>query len=314
MRSKIHWCVLLLSVAAFAVRAEELSPSVWLDRLAQSMGELNYRGVLSYERGDHLESLRVTHGVIDGEVFERLEHLDGERREVIRRGKQLFCIQVGRHFDLLLHPHRLRSGLTGLEPYYDIRVGGEGRVAGRSSVEITIVPRDAYRFGYRLALDRDTGFLLRLESLAADGSMLERLQFVEVEIATALKPEWLRGIDLVAPQKLSEPFPIERVVEESQMPWQPQWLPPGFTLALAPHRANEDVLTYSDGLAVLSIFIAPGVNDTDLGPGRARQGATVAFTRSTRFADAPIDVTVVGEVPVATAQRVADSVGWRGIH
>ena len=183
MRSKIRWCVLLLSTAALAVHAEEVSPNIWLDRLAQSMGELNYRGVLSYERGDHLESLRVTHGVIDGEVFERLEHLDGAPREVIRRGKQLFCIQVGQHFNLLLHPHRLRSGLASIESYYDIQAGGESRVAGHPSIEITIKPRDDYRFGYRLALDRETGFLLRLESLGADGRTLERLQFVDVEIA-----------------------------------------------------------------------------------------------------------------------------------
>jgi sigma-E factor negative regulatory protein RseB len=270
------------------------------------MDELNYRGVLSYERGGHLESLRVTHGVIDGEVFERLEHLDGEHREVIRRGKQLLCIQVDQRFSLLLHKHLLKAGLAGLDPYYDIQIGGESRVAGRRSIEVSIKPRDAYRFGYRLALDRETGFLLRSESLAADGRTLERLQFVDVEIAKQFKSAWLDGA------AVTEPLSVERIIEESQMPWQPQWLPPGFTLAMAPHRPSEDVLTYSDGLAVLSIFIAPAATQTVARPGRASQGATVAFTRPAHFDGAPFNVTVVGEVPAATAQRVADSVSWRG--
>jgi sigma-E factor negative regulatory protein RseB len=277
------------------------------------MSELNYRGVLSYERGDHLESLRVTHAVIDGEAFERLEHLDGEHREVIRRGKQLLCIQLGQHLNLLLHKQVLKPGLTGLDPYYDVQTEGEGRVAGRRSIDISIAPRDAYRLGYRLALDRDTGLLLRAESLDANGRILERLQFVDVEIAKVVKPEWLRGADLAAAQKPADPRTIERVTEEAQMPWRPEWLPPGFVLALAPQRPSDDVLTYSDGLAVLSIFLAPGSEDMPEGAGRAVQGATIAVTRLTHVGGAPLSVTVIGEVPLATAQRVADSVAWHSV-
>lgn len=310
MRSSARWCVLILLATALAARADDGSASHWLERLAHSMSELNYRGVLSYERGDHLESLRVTHAVIDGEAFERLEHLDGEHREVIRRGEQLLCIQLGQHLNTLLHKPVLKTGLTGLDPYYDVQTGSAGRVAGRPSIDISIKPRDAYRFGYRLALDRDTGLLLRSEALDADGRIMERLQFVDVEIAKTLKPEWLRGADLSAAPKSSETHNIERVIEETQMPWRPQWLPPGFVLALAPHRPSDDVLTYSDGLAVLSIFVAPGAANMPAGAGRAKQGATIAFTRQASFGGAVFSITAIGEVPLATAQRVAESVAW----
>ncbi len=284
--------------------------AVWLDRLAH-MDELNYRGVLMYTRGEHQESLRVTHGNYNGELYDRLEHLDGERREVIRHGEQLTCIQLGQRLDRLFHRHLLKAGLAGLDPYYAISVGDESRIAGRRAIALNIKPRDEFRFGYRLALDYDTGLLLRSESLDQLGHVLERLQFVDVEIGEPLKKEWLGDAVAAATKTAPDPMPIERVVEEGQMSWRPQWLPPGFSLALAPHRPGDDALTYSDGLAVLSVFVEAAAKEPlPRGEGRAMQGATVAYTRPVRIGATPHLVVVVGEVPPETARRVADSVTW----
>lgn len=298
---------LLAGVAAVKADTTAATPEVWLSRLAHSMSELNYRGVMSYARGNHLESLRITHGTFNGEQYERLEHLDGERREVIRHGAQLTCIQLGQRLDLLFHKHLLKEGLAGLDPYYDIQLGAEERIAGRRAIGIHIKPHDEFRFGYNLALDHDTGLLLRLESFDATGLVLERLQFVEVEIGQPLKREWLGDIPTGA-AKAPDPAPIDRVVEEAQMAWRPQWLPPGFVLSVAPHRPSEEMLTYSDGLAVLSVFVEPANAPLPSGEGNAAQGATVAYTRPTSFSGRPYLITVLGEVPAATARRVANSV------
>ena len=95
------------------------------------------------------------------------------------------------------------------------------------------------------------------------------------------------------------------------MPWRPQWLPEGFVLLVAPRRPSDDVLTYSDGLAVLSVFVAASESQS-AETGRAAQGATVAVTRSMQLGGKSVVVTVVGEVPPATASRVVDSVVWDG--
>lgn len=283
--------------------------AAWLNRLAH-MDELNYRGVLTYTRGDHQESLRVTHGIYNGELYERLEHLDGKNREVLRHGDQLTCIQLGQRLDRLFHRHLLKAELANLDPYYVISVGGEDRVAGHRTITLKIKPRDDYRFGYRLALDYETGLLLRSESLNHLGHVLERLQFVDVQIGEPLKKEWLGDILATTGKSTPDPMPIERVVEEGQMPWRPQWLPPGFSLALAPHRSSEDALTYSDGLAVLSVFVESAKEPLPLGGGSATQGATVAYTRPVQIGTTPHLVVIVGEVPAETAKRVANSVTW----
>jgi sigma-E factor negative regulatory protein RseB len=245
-------------------------------------------------------------------LYERLEHLDGARREVIRHGEQLTCIQLGQRLDRLLHRHLLKAGLANLASNYAIEVGDETRIAGRRAVALNIKPRDEFRYGYRLALDYDTGLLLRFESVNHVGHVLERFQFADVEIGEPIKPEWL-GDALDAPGKAAaNPVPIERVVEEEQMAWKPQWLPRGFSLALAPHRPADDALTYSDGLAVLSVFVEPAKEPLPEGEGSAMQGATVAYTRPLQLAGKPLLILVVGEVPVETAKRVADSVMWSG--
>lgn len=306
-------CLAAVCAQAAAPASDQAAVAAWLDRLAHN-SELSYRGVLSYTRADHLESLRITHGTFNGEKFERLEHLDGDQREVIRHGQQLTCIQLGEHFNRLFQRRPSQTGAARIDPHYAVALGDEERVAGRRAITLNIAPLDAFRYGYRLALDYDTGLLLRMETLSGKGEMLERLQFVEVEIGQPLKKEWL-GDRLALRGGSADPGSVERVVEEVQMPWRPQWLPPGFVLSVAPRRPSDDVLTYSDGLGVLSVFVAPAPEPPQsAATGRAVQGATVAVTRSMQFAGKPVVVTVVGEVPPATAARVVDSVVWGGYN
>lgn len=319
MRFGFHHLRRLLSaflcLVPLLAHADAAQTDLWLNRMARSMSDMNYRGVLSYARDTHLESLRVTHGTVKGEEFARLEHLDGQHREVIRRGKQLTCVQLEQRYNSLFHRHLLKDDPAELDAYYDVQFAGEDRIADRRAIVLTIKPRDGFRYGYRLALDHDTALLLGFESLDENGRVLERLQFVEVEIGQPLKKEWLGdsgATDARADDLAADEAGIERVVEEVQMPWHPQWLPPGFVLSVAPRRPNENVLTYSDGLAVMSVFVESAKVALPATAGKAKQGATVAYTRSAQFGDSPYAVTVVGEVPPATASRVAESVVWDG--
>ena len=124
-----------------------------------------------------MESLRISHAVIDGEEFERLEYMDGDRREIIRRGHNLSCVHPGSQ--LLRFYHQQKNlplsplDREGIAEYYQFNVSGTGRVAGRSVVNLEINPKDTHRFGYRLSLDKDSGLLLRTELLGPQGKVLE---------------------------------------------------------------------------------------------------------------------------------------------
>ncbi|MCY1381442.1 Sigma factor AlgU regulatory protein MucB [compost metagenome] len=77
--------------------------------------------------------------------------------------------------------------------------------------------------------------------------------------------------------------------------------------------SNEQVasLVYFDGLARFSVFVEPlrGVMVEDA---RSQLGPTAAVSRRLATADGDVMVTVVGEIPLGTAERIALSI--RGIE
>jgi sigma-E factor negative regulatory protein RseB len=69
-------------------------------------------------------------------------------------------------------------------------------------------------------------------------------------------------------------------------------------------------LVYSDGLAAVSVFIEPLDGRRDVRTGLASVGAIHIYTREV----ANHMVTVVGEAPALSVQRIADAVEYRRPH
>ena len=298
--------LLIALTTAVSALADDAEARQWLARLGDSGEGIAYRGVLIYQSGDHSEALRVTHGALDGRPYDYLEHLDGNRREVIRSGSSVTRVLPGQRLTRLLH-NQQRSGGDAIESHYALQLQGEGRVAGRPVMLLEAMPRDGFRFGYRIAFDRAAGLPLRYEQFDADGHVLERFQFAEIDFSDKLLPQWQP-----APVEANAAAVASTSADDVPAPagWQPRWLPPGFVAVVATDGDSDDSQTYSDGLAMLSIFVAESDQMLDSGGGHARHGATVAHTAPLRLGERHFVVTVIGEVPEITAQRVADSVAW----
>jgi sigma-E factor negative regulatory protein RseB len=181
------------------------------------------------------------------------------------------------------------------------------------------MPRDGDRFGYRLWLDKETRLLLKSELVDGDGNALEIFQFSSIVIGedvdpTALEPSSARDQAKVSNFTLDSQ-PSVPVAEESR--WRAGWLPDGFTLSSTHTRRTmgEDKLVntmmFSDGLAAFSVFIEdmPPAGAADM---VSRNGATVAVTHLTEGPEAdPHLITLVGELPTGTAERIAQSIRYR---
>jgi sigma-E factor negative regulatory protein RseB len=74
-----------------------------------------------------------------------------------------------------------------------------------------------------------------------------------------------------------------------------------------PSAASER-RTYTDGLAVFSVFLEVLSEDIRPGEGVVRTGGTTSYTRGMHMSGRPVLVTVIGEVPLNTARMVADSI------
>jgi sigma-E factor negative regulatory protein RseB len=283
-----------------------------------SSRELNYQGTISFQRGSLMESLRISHAVRDGEEFERLEYMDGDNREIIRRGDNLSYIYRGDQFIRFYQQNNNVQSKSldqrDVSEYYQFKVSGNDRVAGRLVVNVEISPKDTHRFGYRLSLDKDTGLLMRTELLGLQGKLLERFQFVEVTIGKEIPEAYFIDAEHSYDTHHGEPeLDSAQPFVISGKSWRVGWLPGGFTSVVANFESAkaDDMVTFTDGLSVFSVFIEREPNAAvlnSMSEGIAHQGATTAFTKPLLLAGHPHRVTVVGEIPAQTAQKIAQSI------
>ena len=291
------------------------SASEWLAHMAKSVRELNYRGKSILMNGDQMSTVEVIHGVFDGEPWERVIHLSGEPAEILRRGKQVSCLHPDAltTFETYSHtasitPFAFHSERFAVPKYYRLSKSGTGRVAGRETYRVDVVPKDSARFGYQFWLDAASGLLLKSVIVNEKGRGLEMFEFVDIQVDVeidkqAFKPgKGLRWVD--------KPKSPQQGVA-SELPWQLDWLPAGFTLAKNEMRmvggVKASTKVYSDGLAAFSVFLEPVPKQAQT-EGTRTHGATTALSRRLAQPQQDYLVTVVGEIPMATAMQVAMAV------
>lgn len=278
---------------------EQDSVEYWLGRLADAVSGLEYSGLVTFEHQGLLETLQVFHAVRDGEQVERVRYLSGEPRELISHGSASAC-------DRAVSPFGRASQWSGVDgqgtgSYHFVLRGGE-RIADRETVVIEARPRDQHRLGVFLNLDRQTGLPLKSMLVGAQGKVLERYQFVQLDLSP------ISDSDLQPSSPDARRIDNRHACEAAQTRWQLSWLPDGYEKVAVRTLADGDMLVFSDGLSVFTVFVQR------LGPeleykGRAIRGATVAYMDRVEVDGTYFTVTVVGEIPDATAQRVARSVG-----
>ena len=309
---------LLLGVAAPLAQAAD--PQALLMRIQQAAGSLDYDGTFVFQRGDQLESLRIVHKASGGVLRERLVSLNGAPREILRTGSEVRCYLPDENAAQIEHrradnrnfPALLPDSLSVLKKNYRVGNGASGRVAGRSAQSVTITPRDAYRYGYHLWADKATGLLLKAGLIDAQGKVIEQYMFTQVSIGKAIPESELAPQHLskavVAPRRADEP---EESPVASSSRWQAAQLPAGYALErrmqrkLSARQQPVEHLVYSDGLAVVSVFIEP-VDRTTRGAlsGLTHMGAVHAFGKVTDGHQ----ITVLGEAPAMTVDMIGASV------
>ena len=292
----------------------------WLDKMSRSVHEVSYHGVVTFQRGgDDMQVMQVSHSVADGTSSESLTQLTGQGAKVVRAEHPLDCVHPGHK--LLRVGEEIKAGNCGVAEHYRFSVSDGERVAGRKAVRILVAPGDMYRYGYVLELDQRTGLLLKTATIGRGNKVLEKFQFADLSYK-GRNPEGAE-VNLVheashpMPSKLSLGAAPKAVHEPAVGPgtrtlkhgWSARWLPRGFT-ATDSQPMNAGRKTFTDGLAVFSVFLEELDREIRPGEGVVNEGSTTSYSRGMDLSGDPVLVTVVGEVPVNTARMVADSVNW----
>ena len=327
------FCIAWLCLAStFAVAAE--SPQGWLERMAAANQKYNYQGTLVHMCDGKMDIVHIVHRVDSGQVTERMTADAAGGRQIIRNGDEVMCIlpdqrkvTVERH-DPSSSP--ISSQIANFPGFanislslYDISMLSPDRVADRDTVTLAIKPVDAHRYGYRLWLDQQTALPLKFELINDMGQGIEQGMFTQIEFQDSISVqdveptiatdgyEWQRSSVTSGGNRSDTSDPASGGPVQSK--WRAAKLPPGFELTFAQSQLADNAsspmeqLVYSDGLATISVFIEPNIDESSAVEGVSQIAATNAFTT---YRDGYL-ITAMGGVPLGTARMVALSVSIR---
>ena len=287
----------LVALSAGAAQADQALE--WLNRAALAAKQQNYSGVYVYHHGEHVEVQRVLHRTDATGEREKVEVMDGTPRQFLRVNSDVYCylpdgkhVRLERNTSRRFFPALLPAQPAALLEYYDAKLGGTERVAGRVCQVVTLEPRDGYRYAYNLWLDKITGLPLKSRVINNNGGVVSMFVFSEIQIGKAPDAALFRN-DLAGKRvtNASSDTPVE-------VAWNVK-PPPGYervqaALRSLPGKKSPVVhLVYSDGLSVLSMFLEPVDPQVDGLRGLSAEGAIGIYARE---ADGHT-VTTLGEVP-----------------
>jgi sigma-E factor negative regulatory protein RseB len=311
----------MVPVAASAQDGKRPAPQrtdlQWVQAMQSAALRVNYSGTVVYEAGGDMRTSRITHLFDGAHSHERVQTLDGKPREYIRlrtdSSDEVQCL-IPESRRVVIEHRAVDAPFTGASPEailarYELRPGGMERVAGVECYVLSLEPRDALRYGYRLCVDPATGLLLKSQTLNERREVLEQVAFTDVRIGerpdrARLKPAWP-----------TEGWKVERSEYHAVQLDKAGWVvptPEGFRRTKEVERkmgATQAMqVVFSDGLATVSVFIEPNAPAKPVSADVQMMGPTAALSR--RVGDAL--VTVIGEVPPAAVRSLAKSVEFKG--
>ena len=288
-----------------------------INRMSEASQSLNYDGVFIYQRGGTTNTLRLIHKAGEEGATERLVSLTGSAREVIRNQQEVTCyfpddqaVMVESSRPKELFTTQLPRVMDKLLANYQFGIIGKDRVAGRQTWVVGIKPKDAFRYGYQFWIDRENALLLKSELRNRTGLLLEQIMFTQLQILDKVPDELLEPSISGKGYTWHNNSGREKKINSADASWQVGWMPDGFSKnnqEMYPGSQGESLvnhLVYSDGLAMVSIFIEKLESSRNISTGLSRMGGVNAYARVANG----YQVTAVGEVPQATVQRMANSV------
>lgn len=302
----------LLVLATTVAEAQSPETLSWLRKIHDATQKLSYTGTFVYRNGGRSETSRITRFVDASGDIEKLEVLDGVPREIVRTKDTVRCylpesrvVKVDRRTERGF-PAVLPERITAVARHYDISLGETRRFAGFDCQEIVLAPKDNLRYGYKLYADVNSGMLMRAVTVDSAGQNVEEFSFTQLSIGHVTR-------DMVRPRHAVKAWRVEdaEAAPARLAGWGLAAELPGFQKVIELKRRLGESrpvgqMVYSDGLAAVSVFIEP-MESRPARMGLASMGAIHIYTREV----ANHMVTVVGEAPAVSVQRIADAVEYR---
>ncbi len=309
------------SAAPASASKEERSIADWLTRIHDASRTRNYVGTFVMSSESMLASARITHAADADQEVERVDALTGPARTTFRRNDHVMTffedakvVRIEKREAPGLFPNVLLGPRASIPDFYSARQLGQDRVAGFEADVVLLRPLDGLRHGYRLWSEKRSGLVVKVQTLDAQGRVLEQAAFSDLQIDVPLRPEKLV-------QKMLRPtgYRTEKLesaqVDPAAEGWELRRAVAGFQSmscikrpgAAGVVRQGTVQWVFSDGLASVSLFLEPYDPQRHAKEGLAGMGATLTLTKRMQ----EWWLTAVGEVPLQTLKAFAQSLERR---
>jgi len=321
MRVCVTFGWLLLLAATNAHAGESPVRFEWLKVVAFAAHQTDYSGVYVYQYDNHVETSRITHVVEPDSEYEKIESLDGPKREIIRHHGQIWCyidhkmVQVDSQQGRSRFPSLLPEQLVALSENYQVKEAGLERVAGYNTQVILFQPKDNLRYTYKIWVHTDSGLLLKTAALGEKNQLIEQYAFAQLQIGGNIDRSWVGAKDLGG---RGAGLPVSPEIAKGGIAINSGWvvdaLPAGFKKIREfqrPMRGKHAPVTqivFSDGLSAISIFVEPADGDEEDADGLSSFGAMNLYHKVL----GKQLITVVGEAPPHVVRQVLGSVRYSG--
>ncbi|HDY7814448.1 TPA: sigma-E factor regulatory protein RseB [Vibrio vulnificus] len=301
----------LFSVMTPQAFASDKPAEALLHQMSEASQNLSYELAYILIKKNSIEPLLYRHASKEAQQYAHLIYLSGPVREVIKRGHEVsyiepgvepFIIQAGEMVAPVMP--MLGSDIDQLHKFYDYVQVGRAREAGSPTQVIRIVPKDGLRYSYVVWIDEQSKLPLRADLVDRDGEVIEQYRAITYTVNQKIA-DLMSGLeDVQLPAVLTLP---KGEVEKSN--WRVSWTPEGFVandlsryrLALTDQMVESQLFT--DGLFSFSVYVAEK-DDHSLKGQLVRQGRRTLHS----VVVGEHEISVVGDIPPATAQRIAQSV------
>lgn len=289
-------------------QAQAMDAHEWWHAMNDALIQQTYHATVVHQSYSRMERLQIWHRLKDGQVEEHLWSPRG--REIIcANGKMQVIAPQSR--SVTVHEFNASSLLNSVpkvpmnvDEHYLVELNSDSPVVfGRSSIELSIKPKDQYRFGLRFIIDVQSHLPLRSEVVDKEGHVQEQWIFTELQTAQAVAESGFNPMvdvtgftevhEATSPPAIATPMPFKSLGH----------LPPGFSVTDS--RQDDHGrwrIVISDGLAMVSAFIEPDAGSPFL---QKHSEGQIGTSRVVSDQWMGHKTTVVGDVPRVTVAEVA---------
>ena len=311
----------LAGAALPAVANPGNDPLAWLQRAADAARTTTFAGTVVHMTSERTSTSRITHIFLSGSEHEKIESLDGPRREIVRHNEELQCfypdaktVRLDRRVTARFFPAVVSGPVPVIAENYSVKLGEVERVLGKDCRWIHLDPRDALRYAQRLCAELGSGLVMRAKTLGNRNQVLEQFTFTDLRLGSQVSRGEVKSTFYGQSKDWRTDSQPRDEMKDVDTGWIVPTPPPGFRKVkeMARRMPGRDKpvsqLVYTDGVASFSVFVEP-----------IPAGARPAETATVEEGDLSVfvgpvgesQVTVLGEVPPATAQQVGRGVARR---